>query len=296
MCCLHLTQLIVLASFDLQAARASPHLSLLLFVTDVVHTTGPSLLRRQHELPHHQQHQVQQCTGTSCTGGCRLPLQLLLLPLASRPCQPPCLPATLPACLPDVACRAPQHLTRCPSLCALPSPVQEHEQGSVQGALYGARALASGTGPLVFAGLFSVFTKTDSPLPYFPGAPFMFGTLLMVVAIGVAATIPSTAGGSGGSIERAGAAAAAAQGGDGGSSCEEEYSDGGAVKDAGGAAWPAKTKGGAGLGGAAAPSSPAAAAGASRSREGAATAADLEGGRRRSIGAGADHERSRLLG
>jgi hypothetical protein len=47
---------------------------------------------------------------------------------------------------------------------------QEHEQGAVQGALYGARALASGTGPLLFALLFSAFTKTDSPLPYFPGA------------------------------------------------------------------------------------------------------------------------------
>jgi hypothetical protein len=88
--------------------------------------------------------------------------------------------------------------------------MQEHEQGSVQGALYGARALASGTGPLLFAGLFSAFTKTESPLPYFPGAPFMFGTLLMLVAIGVAATIPSTAGSSGGSIERRPAAAGAA--------------------------------------------------------------------------------------
>lgn len=79
---------------------------------------------------------------------------------------------------------------------------QEHEQGSVQGALYGARALASGVGPLFFAFLFSAFTRTDSPLPYFPGAPFLFGTAMMFVAIGVAATIPSTAGGSGGTIER----------------------------------------------------------------------------------------------
>lgn len=47
---------------------------------------------------------------------------------------------------------------------------QEHEQGSVQGALYGARALASGAGPLLFAALFSGFTQTGSPLPYFPGA------------------------------------------------------------------------------------------------------------------------------
>lgn len=54
----------------------------------------------------------------------------------------------------------------------------------VQGALYGARALATGTGPLLFAAMFSAFTKSDSPLPYFPGAPFLLGTALMTVAIG----------------------------------------------------------------------------------------------------------------
>jgi hypothetical protein len=54
----------------------------------------------------------------------------------------------------------------------------------VQGALYGARALATGTGPLLFAAMFSAFTKSDSPLPYFPGAPFLLGTVLMTVAIG----------------------------------------------------------------------------------------------------------------
>lgn len=39
----------------------------------------------------------------------------------------------------------------------------------MQGALYGAKALATGTGPLMFAAMFAAFTKTDSPLPYFPG-------------------------------------------------------------------------------------------------------------------------------
>lgn len=38
-----------------------------------------------------------------------------------------------------------------------------------QGALYGAKALATGTGPILFAAMFAAFTKTDSPLPYFPG-------------------------------------------------------------------------------------------------------------------------------
>lgn len=57
-----------------------------------------------------------------------------------------------------------------------------HEQGSVQGALYGARALASGLGPVAFAFLFAAFTRSDSPLPYFPGAPFVLGTVLMAAA------------------------------------------------------------------------------------------------------------------
>lgn len=61
----------------------------------------------------------------------------------------------------------------------------------VQGALYGAKALATGIGPLLFAAMFAGFTKTDSPLPYFPGAPFLLGTALMTVAIGFSLTIHS---------------------------------------------------------------------------------------------------------
>lgn len=61
----------------------------------------------------------------------------------------------------------------------------------LQGALYGAKALATGTGPLLFAAMFAGFTKTDSPLPYFPGAPFLLGTVLMIVAIGYSLTIDS---------------------------------------------------------------------------------------------------------
>jgi hypothetical protein len=168
--------------------------------------------------------------------------------------------------------------------------MQEHEQGSVQGALYGARALASGTGPLLFAGLFSAFTQTESPLPYFPGAPFMLGTLLMVVAIGVAATIPSTAGGSGGSIEgRQGAHC----GGGGDSSCDGGecvvVDDEGLVKESTRAGWPAGEGPVVGTGG----SAVAASVAAVRSRSGdAAAAMDLEGG----SGGGAATERSRLLG
>lgn len=40
-----------------------------------------------------------------------------------------------------------------------------------------------------------------SRVPPLAGAPFLFGFALMLLALGVAATIPSTAGGSGGSID-----------------------------------------------------------------------------------------------
>ena len=42
-------------------------------------------------------------------------------------------------------------------------------QGQIQGALYGARALAQGLGPFAFAAMFAAFSRSDSPLPYFPG-------------------------------------------------------------------------------------------------------------------------------
>lgn len=67
--------------------------------------------------------------------------------------------------------------------------VSQTEQGAMQGALQGAKALAQGLGPLIFAGLFSLFTKSWSPLPYIPGAPFACGAVLLFIAFLVAATI-----------------------------------------------------------------------------------------------------------
>jgi hypothetical protein len=43
-------------------------------------------------------------------------------------------------------------------------------QGAMQGALFGARSLATGLGPVIFAALFTLFSRSDSSLPYFPGA------------------------------------------------------------------------------------------------------------------------------
>ena len=42
-------------------------------------------------------------------------------------------------------------------------------QGAMQGALFGARSLGTGFGPILFATVFSMFSRTDSPLPFFPG-------------------------------------------------------------------------------------------------------------------------------
>lgn len=80
----------------------------------------------------------------------------------------------------------------------------EAEQGTVQGALVGARSLASGLGPVAFAVLFAAFTRAESPLPYFPGAPFLFGAAMMLIAAGIASSLPADAGGHAGSAFKKG--------------------------------------------------------------------------------------------
>ena len=42
-------------------------------------------------------------------------------------------------------------------------------QGMVQGALGGTKAMAQGLGPLLYAGIFSLFSTAGHGLPYFPG-------------------------------------------------------------------------------------------------------------------------------
>jgi MFS transporter, DHA1 family, tetracycline resistance protein len=69
----------------------------------------------------------------------------------------------------------------------------DHEQGAVQGALNGAKSLASGVGPLAFAWLFAAFTRSDSELPFFPGAPFALGIALLVSTVVLAAGLPMSA-------------------------------------------------------------------------------------------------------
>jgi hypothetical protein len=68
------------------------------------------------------------------------------------------------------------------------------QQGLVQGALAGIRALASGLGPLAFAQVFSMTTRTGSEFGYHPSVVFYMSCTLMGVAALVAATVPSNAG------------------------------------------------------------------------------------------------------
>ncbi|WIA11611.1 hypothetical protein OEZ85_011715 [Tetradesmus obliquus] len=65
------------------------------------------------------------------------------------------------------------------------------QQGLVQGALAGIRALATGLGPLAFALLFSSCTKTSAVFGYHPGIIFWTTCGLTVLAAAVAASIPA---------------------------------------------------------------------------------------------------------
>lgn len=68
------------------------------------------------------------------------------------------------------------------------------EQGMVQGALTGIRSLASGAGPLLFARIFSLSTRSDSPFGYHPGIVFYVSAGLSCLSFLVACSIPRNAG------------------------------------------------------------------------------------------------------
>lgn len=66
------------------------------------------------------------------------------------------------------------------------------EQGLVQGALVGARAIASGLGPVVFAALFAAFSRTDVPGQVFwPQAPFLLCLVLILGSLVAAVQVRS---------------------------------------------------------------------------------------------------------
>lgn len=67
--------------------------------------------------------------------------------------------------------------------------MSEQEQGTMQGALYGVRAFGSGLGPLIMGLLLAYFSSSHAPI-YLPQAPYIFATILAIICVAVAYTIP----------------------------------------------------------------------------------------------------------
>eukprot|EP00753_Platysulcus_tardus_P007951 PLAT1554.1.p1 GENE.PLAT1554.1~~PLAT1554.1.p1 ORF type:complete len:521 (+),score=255.94 PLAT1554.1:54-1616(+) len=77
-----------------------------------------------------------------------------------------------------------------PSISGLKSNnTTEQEQGTIQGALYGANSAASGLSPFMFGALYK-FVGTKGHKPYFPGSVFLLGAALNFVAFLVALALP----------------------------------------------------------------------------------------------------------
>ena len=78
-----------------------------------------------------------------------------------------------------------------------------HEQGAVQGALFGAASVASGLGPLAFAAVFAAFGGSHPRpwAPVLPQAPFLLALALTAAAMAVVLGLPA-----GGPLARAGGA------------------------------------------------------------------------------------------
>jgi len=69
--------------------------------------------------------------------------------------------------------------------------VPRNEQGELQGALTSMMSLTSIIGPLVMTNLFALFTKPKAPV-HFSGAPFLLGSLLLMVSALVAYSVLKT--------------------------------------------------------------------------------------------------------
>lgn len=60
--------------------------------------------------------------------------------------------------------------------------VPDNEQGALQGALTSLQSLTAIVGPPLMTGLFAYFTAKEAPV-YFPGAPFILGSVLILISI-----------------------------------------------------------------------------------------------------------------
>ncbi|MFY0608125.1 MAG: TCR/Tet family MFS transporter [Cyclobacteriaceae bacterium] len=70
-----------------------------------------------------------------------------------------------------------------PSLQSIMSgQIPKNAQGELQGGITSVMTLTSIVGPIMMTGIFRYFTNLDNDI-YFPGAPFMLGTILAIVSI-----------------------------------------------------------------------------------------------------------------
>jgi DHA1 family tetracycline resistance protein-like MFS transporter len=65
------------------------------------------------------------------------------------------------------------------------SQVPPTEQGELQGALTSLMSITMIIGPLFMTNIFAVFTHKDTGI-YFPGAPFIAGSVLLVTGVFIA--------------------------------------------------------------------------------------------------------------
>jgi len=61
--------------------------------------------------------------------------------------------------------------------------VPDNAQGELQGAVNAANSLATIIGPLAATQIFGYFTHHNTPVPYFPGAPFLAAATMLIAAV-----------------------------------------------------------------------------------------------------------------
>lgn len=84
---------------------------------------------------------------------------------------------TVPYCLGGITMPALQGI--------ISTSVPPNEQGELQGAFTSLMSLASIVGPIIMTGLFYAYTKDDAHM-YFPGAPLILGSILILVSLSLA--------------------------------------------------------------------------------------------------------------
>jgi DHA1 family tetracycline resistance protein-like MFS transporter len=85
---------------------------------------------------------------------------------------------TVPYCLGGISGPALQGI--------ISSNVPSNEQGELQGGLTSLMSATSIVGPILMTSLFSYFTNVNAPV-IFPGAPFLVGSILMLLSTFLAA-------------------------------------------------------------------------------------------------------------